>query len=425
MYTVDDTKNEYDDEEYQNNSYWGSNRELIIKIIIIILCVIVLVWLIIALRKNNKNNEIVYDPNVHNANVLKVRKAAEKYFFTDRLPGDKLTNKVTLTTLINNNLTSEIVDANNKVCNDNNSYATLTNEVSSYVLRINLACSTNEKEEIFFYNKNTYLCLNCEDSKNMDTNDDSKEEDDFNYSCKAWSDWQEERVYNDLLEERTRVLVRGVKKGETKMEAVYGEWSEFDKTPIEEREGIEIETEVRVEKDWGEDQTSYSYITDSETIKVVGVNTIYTGGGSYSYCPDGFKKDNNRCISDRTTGNLNYIQYNSSDYIIYNKPCNDVRVIKNSNGKYEKTYIGCQYSTITGMKTKSSGGSSQTIYTYKELVDTEVTYYRFRTVSNEEIKEEDTYTEGYYEENMLPSGYEKIRGSEKTEYSYKIAVCEK
>ena len=149
MYTVDE-KYQDEEEEYtktDNNGSWKENKGLIIKIIIIILCVIILIWLISALKNSNNEKEIVYDPSVHNANVTKIRLAAEKYFFTDNLPKENETKNVTLNTLINRNLVGEIVDSNEKVCNDNKSNITLKRDLTKYILKIKLSCSTNEKEE--------------------------------------------------------------------------------------------------------------------------------------------------------------------------------------------------------------------------------------------------------------------------------------
>ena len=41
------------------------------------------------------------------------------------------------------------------------------------------------------------------------------------------------------------------------------------------------------------------------------------------------------------------------------------------------------------------------------------------------VTEDSVITDGYMEESSLPSGYVKLEGSEKTQYSYKIKVCEK
>ena len=79
MYTIDDDNNQFDDDEVIEEKSWNNRTGLIVKIIIIILCVIVLIWLIKALKSNN--NTKVDDGTIHASNVLKVRLAAEEYYF--------------------------------------------------------------------------------------------------------------------------------------------------------------------------------------------------------------------------------------------------------------------------------------------------------------------------------------------------------
>ncbi len=422
MYTVDDKYQ--DEEEYtkvDNNGSWQENKGLIIKVIIIILCVIALILLISSLKKSN-DNVVAYDPNVHNANIVKVRLASERYYFMDNLPSNNETKKVTLQTLKEKKLLDDVIDSNAKVCSNSESYVTLTNDKTTYILKIKLSCTKQEKEETFFYSKDNYACLNCNGNTYMDgkadINDDTINK--YNYSCKIWSEWSSERVNDLSLSERTRVLVKGVKRGKKGETITYGEWSEFTEEKIEERDDIEIETKKVVENRWSEEKTTNSQITDSATIKVL--NTTRTGGGSYTYCPDGYTKKGDKCISDKPVkGDLNYIEYNT--YNITNKPCDDVRVEKNSDGKYETVYKGCLYTKEIDVKKGKRSGT--VTYTYQELVPTEVTYYRYRTIKKEVEFEDDIYTDGYYEESKLPYGYEKLDGSEKTEYSYKITVCEK
>ena len=37
-------------------------------------------------------------------------------------------------------------------------------------MKINLSCSTNDKEEVFYYHRNTLACLNCSDNTRMKGN---------------------------------------------------------------------------------------------------------------------------------------------------------------------------------------------------------------------------------------------------------------
>ncbi len=431
MNTYDDYEKEVAEyENYYDNYNSGFNkRNLIIKIIIIIVCIGLLIWLFALLKNNNRN--IVYDENLHNSNVEKVRLAAEKYFFIDNNLPVNNTKTINLKTLIDKGLVEEIVDANKKVCNDNKSTIFLSKN-SSYVLTINLSCSTDEKEEIFFYDLTNLSCQNCNgktimDGKNIKPKDDKPIVEpvinepvvESGYSCKEWSNWQSEREDNEMLSERVRTLVKGVKKGETITKKVYGNWSEYILNPILEEANIEIEKMEKVESKWSENKETTSPITSSDKIKIVDTRT--TGGESNSYCASGYSRSGNICVSDAIyTADLTPSQYNS--YYVINKPCNDSKT-EYQNGKFVLVRKGCRYRLTDSLKTSSS--PSVTTYVYQELEEYPVTYYRYRDVKTETIKQDDIYTTEYFEENNLPQGYEKVPGSEKKEYSYKISVCEK
>ena len=436
MYTENNVNyNDYDEyyDEENNNTSNDNKRGIIIKIIIIAICLIILIWLIIALKKSN-NHDVVYDPSVHVENVSKVRFAAEKYFFIENnMPKKGEVKTVTAQTLINKGLTTEIVDANKRVCNDLKSTASLEEESTTYTLRIKLSCSTDENEEVFYYKKDSYICLNCNgitnmDGKNISNNDNKKNDENDNisnekdYSCTEWSDWTRERVNSSSLKERTRTLVIGVKHGGTKKEEIYSEWSEYTKTPLEPMDGVEVEAKVETEKVWSEPKTSQETKENSETVKVL--STSNEGGESYTYCPKGYKKEDNKCVSEnKERGDLTYLEYNSGNYYIYNKPCDAFNTERNSEGKYEIVYKNCLYSKTTDIKKGYS--ESYTVYNYQELVETQTVYYRYRTKTISTVQEQDEYTKTYYEVDKLPKGFVKVDGSEVVEYSYMYAVCEK
>ena len=100
--------------------------------------------------------------------------------------------------------------------------------------------------------------------------------------------------------------------------------------------------------------------------------------------------------------------------------CEGAETLKNKKGVYELTYLNCKYNKKINL---SSSSSSYTVYTYQELEEKDVTYYRYRIVS--ESKGKDIYTDKKYEEDNLPSGYVKVKGTEEVYYSYKITNCEK
>ena len=433
MNTYDDYANEYEREveEFEDNYYNNGNNNsykkgLIIKIIIIIICVILLVWLLLLL-KNSKGKNVVYDEKLHIENVTKVRLASERYFFlNNNLPDNGQDNQISLKTLIDNKLIDEVVDANKKVCNDDKSKISLS-KGNNYILRINLSCSTNENEEVYFYDLENLACKNCDGNTYMDgsngvppkEDEQQEQQEETGFSCKEWSNWQREKVNDSSLTERVRVLVKGVKKGNTTTKKVYGDWSEYILNPILEEPGVEVEKMDKVETQWSDNKETTSYIEESDTIKIVDTRT--TGGGSRSYCASGYSKSGSICVSDKVyTADLTPSQYNSL-YVI-NKPCNDVKT-EYISGKYILMRKGCKYRLTDSLKTSSS--PSVTTYIYQELEENTVTYYRYRTVSEETITEDDVYTTELYEENKLPEGYTKVSGSEIYEYSYKVTVCEK
>lgn len=431
MYTVDDKK-EYEEEEEEiiEESFWQRNRSLIFKILIILVCIIILILLIKALKKNN--NVVTYDENTHNANVLKVRLAAEEYFFiNNNIQKDKI-NEVTLDTLYRNKLLEEVVDGDHKTCHTTKSYVTLAEDGNLYAMKIKLNCSTEEKEEVFYYSTQNMACLNCNgktlmtgilpDKKDDDTKTDEKTIDYGKYSCNAWSSWTTERINDDMLTERTRTLVKGVKLGGYKENVVYGEWSNWTETPITATSTLEVEQKAVNEQRWSDNKTSTSTITESATVKIVSTEKV--SGTTVSTCPSGYKKSGSKCVSTKLyKGDLTYTQYNSGKYEVTNKPCASLNTEKDANGKYVWVYKSCQYRKVTSTKKTTSKG--YTIYTYQELETIPVTYYRSRTKTIEKVKIDDVYTIDYYEEKNLPSGYTKVSGSEKVEYSYKLSSCEK
>lgn len=418
MYTIDDEQKDlYEDEDYESSN-WDNRKGLIFKIIIIVLCIIVLIWLIKALKSNSN---LVDNGEIHMANTEKIRLAAEDYFFLKNNKNN--TSYVTLSGLKNAGLISDVVDANNKVCSDTGTNVNLDNDIDAYKMTIKFSCSTTNNDEVFYYHKNTLACLNCSGKTHMDGKkvvvvDDDKENEypeDDKYSCSTWSDWTTERVNNSYLTERTKVLVQGVKYG---TKTVYGDWSGYTTTPIVKTDEIEIDTRVETINTWSEVKTGTNVDTNNAKIKVISKETVSDNSNT---C-DGFI-ENNICYSNKVTvGNLSYSEYLSGKYKVKKAYCEDVKTLKNSEGRYEVTYIDCEYNTkISEVDKKES--SSYTVYTYQELETKDITYYRYRTINT--VNEPVQYTKTKYEENNLPTGYVKVAGSEEVYYSYKYAYCEK
>lgn len=430
MYTVDDDKkfDEYEENEVQSWNFWQQNKDIIIKLLIIIACIIILIILFKALKTSKT---VVYDEKIHNTNISNVRLAAEDYFFVKKnLPKDGSTSEVTIAKLTQGGLIKEVVDANNKVCDIDTSVVSLLSDKDVYKLTIKLNCSTKEKEEIFYYSKANGACLNCNGKTlvngNINNNDTEKtntsEFDYSKYSCQSWTDWSSNKMNDPLLAERTRTLYKGVKLGGYTEQIEYGEWSTWSTNLIEANDNTEVETKVENEEKWSSEKTSVTALVESDKLKVI--RTEQVAGSSTTSCPSGYQLSNKTCISKtKYTSDLTYKQYNSGSYQIENKPCEAVNTEKDENGNYIWVYKNCQYRKITS--TKKSTSSAYTIYVYQELESVPVTYYRYRSKSVVNVKEKDIYTDNYYEENNLPSGYQKDLNNIKTEYSYKLSVCEK
>ena len=421
MYTVDDNYNDEYEEETNDESFWNNNHGLIIKIIIIILCVIVLFWLISALNNNSNTSD---NCETHQNNVTKMRLASEKYFFINKNYNKTGVNTVTLSSLKSNNLINDLVDANNRVCNEYNSNTSLERDIGNYKMTINLSCSTNDKSEVFYYHGNTLACLNCNGETYMDgktiPEDDDKDitPDPYEkYSCNSWSDWSTTRVSLPYLEERVRKLYKGIKY-ETIENITYSDWSEFSPNKVTPDDKTEVEEKIVSEEKWSIEKITTNRPTESEKLRIVSVNHISSG---QSGCKSGYDEKDGKCYSkEEFVSDLTYSEFNSGKYQVNNGLCNGIRTEMNSEGKYEITYKGCRYNKIT----EKSKGSSYTEYVYQELEKVDTPYYRYRTKTIIEEKKE-IITDKYYEENSLPSGYEKYIQSEKNEYSYKLSSCEK
>ena len=443
MYTEDDNA-KYEDEYVEYNSV-NNRTSLIIKIIIIVICILVLIWLIKSLNSNRYSNN---SGKAHDENVLLIRLASEEYFFVkNKINEVKVVN---LQTLKNEGLKQNIIDDNGKVCNDNNTKVLVNKENSNYKMTVILSCSTNDKEEVFYYNDKTLACNNCNgqtimDGKNYvvaDKKEDTKQEennggnnnvtdnisDDNNtsieYSCISWTDWSKDRIYDSSLTERTKTMVLGVKRGNTISKKEYGNWSEYTKNPITPSDTLEVETKVEYNQSWSSPKTSNNIDVDNKNIKIISIDEEETDSIS---CPSSYISYNNKCYDYKEkVGNLSFKEFNSGDYKVNNGLCEGVKTLKNTDGKYVLTYINCRYHEIAkDISSVERISTGEVTYTYQELITTSTTYYRSRTVTTINESEDDIYTEKKYEESELPIGYEKVDGSEEVYYSYKLTVCEK
>ncbi len=418
MYTIDDQNEEslYEDGGYESSN-WESRRGLLFKIIIIILCVIVLIWLINALKSNNYSD----NGQIHIENTEKIRLAAEDYFFLKN--NKSKSNYISLSGLKKEGLISDIVDANNKVCSDSGTGVNLDNDYDTYKMTVKFSCSTKDKDEVFYYHKNTLACLNCSGNTHMkgktvvinDNGDNDNKKADIEepeYSCVEWSPWSKNRVNDPYLIEKTSVMVTGVKYGNRKE---YGDWSEYTTSPITSATGLEVETKTVTENVWSKPKTGSGININSPSIKVLSSQKVSGSGGCNGHM------ENNVCYSNKvTTGNLTYKEFISGDYNVKKENCKGVKTIKDKNGLNVLTFIDCEYNIKVEIP---KSNTTYTVYTYQELEVKSITYYRSRTVK--EINEPNEYTYTKVEEKDLPEGFVKLEGSEETFYSYKLATCEK
>ena len=416
--------NYYYEENQESNDTSNNNNKisLIIKILIIIVCIAVIIWLVVKLKNNN--NVTYNDVNVYASNIEKVRIASEKYFFLDdNLPKTNDQKMVKLATLIKKGYVGDVVDANQKVCNDLKSMITLRDDGTRYVLVIKLSCSTDDPEKIFYYDLKNFTCLNCNgatmmDGKNTSYADEKTEKEKSNYSCNLWSDWSFDKENDPNLEEKSRVVVLGVKKASNTCEV----WSDYTTSSVNVGVNGLSESIDEVVTTWSDNKTSKTPVSDSATIKVVSVNNV--GAKSYTSCPEGYTAySDSQCISKTIkTADLTYQQYVRGGYNIINAPCNAIDTEKGSDGKYNIIYKGCQFRDLVSSITKTEGGYTE--YVYQEKITSTVKKYRYCTkLAANGAKDE--FTKEYYEEEFLPQGYEKVPGSEKTQYSYRLKVCEK
>lgn len=416
MYTIDDEQRNLPEEEYYENNNWDNYKGIVFKVIIIILCIIVLIWLFKALNSNK--NSINFD-EIHASNTEKLRLAAEKYFFIENNKGK--VRYVTLAGLKSEGLIDNIVDANNETCDEHNTNVELQTDIDAYVMNIDFSCSTRDQDEKFYYHRNNLSCLNCKNAKtNMKGNNvvainDSKPiSNKTEYFCNEWSNWSKERVNDDTLTERKRVLVQGVKYEDgTK----YGNWSEYSETPVLKSNNIEVETKTEKVRTWSEIKTGTDIDTTNPNIKVISTNVV---DEAKTECTNGYIY-NNVCYSNEVTvGNLTFSEYTSGNYNIKTISCDGAKPSTNKDGKYDLLYTNCRYNVkLADIKNTNP----YTVYTYQEALDRDVTYYRYRVVVKGDRKT--TYTDKKYEENNLPSGYVKVNGSEEIYYSYKLNTCEK
>lgn len=415
--------NEYlNESEDSNNTKSPFNKSLIFKIVLVVLAIILIIFLVFKIKNRNYDNSN-NDNNsnsesylvVFNDNITTLREAAYEYFFTrGNIPEEGETLTINVADLIEQGLITEIKDYDGSVCGYNTSYASLTRNTNDYLLEIHLLCPSIENTVSYYYDLE-YNCLNCNgedyvpsDDDSNDNNDDTttddtddtttddkdnnEDKDDNNNNdkddttelvCQDFGDWTTEYINDPSLDRESRVLVIGYKENIS-----YGEWSTPSTIAITPSNTLEVKTEVKTEtrtetSDWSQESTTKPASKEGREISSRNVTSTYTtqsctGGTTYTKQTTFWDDDAIRCVA---TGIGKFTCTYKTERV-----CKDVK------------------------KTKTT-----TYYKYRDTktYTENVTYY-----SSREIKKNLVYTD-YILESEMPSGYQKLAGSEVTQYRYR------
>lgn len=405
MYTEE---NEFDYNDYlnenenlnsNNNSF---NKGIIIKAILVVLCIILVIFLVFKIKNNNTNKNNVNNTDnevlVFNNNVEIIKKAAEEYYFTSKnIPEEIGEEKViNLTRLKTENLITEIRDYNGLACGMNTSYASIVRNKNDYLLKIYLLCSNLENTVEYYYDLEGN-CLTCngevyissDEDDNQDNIDDSTDnkEDGNNETilvCGEFGAWTTEYIEDPTLERESRVVVIGYKDNYT-----YSDWSEPTKEILTATDNKEVKTEEKEEvitktSDWVSGLSSKPEAKEGRKIESYTKKKTYT-----TY----------KTTTEKYTKNLTMRDPEADS-------CTTTGIGK----------VTCTYTKI--VKTPVTKTKNVTYYKYQDTTTETVktTYYQSRDI----IKSETSYTD-YILENEMPEGYQKLSGSETTQYRYREA----
>lgn len=398
MYTEE---NEFDYDDYlEDKNDFNSNKNLfskgnIIKAILVLLCIIIIIFLVFKIKNsnssnNNSNNNSNNSSLVFNNNLSILKSVGESYFFNlGNVPTEVGEEKVVrVKELIDGNFITEIKDYNGSVCGYNTSYISVTKNSNDYMMKINLLCPSNEDSVIYYYDLD-YNCLTCNGEDYISTNDKTEEpvekdeekteEKEEVLVCGSFGEWTDEYIEDPTLERESRTVVIGFTQNIT-----YGEWSEGTTSPITATDTLEVKTETKEE-----------------------TKTSYTSWSSYSKSKPSSKEG--REIKTKTSSSQSC---STSTYTV-ERTSWDSSALKCTTSGIGK--VVCTYEKETCKTVKT------TYYKYRDTITETVnnTYYYSRQINKGEL----IYT-NYILESEMPSGYQKLSGSEKTQYRYREA-CSK
>ena len=402
MYTEE---NEFDYNEYlnenseQNYNNKSSNKGLIIKALLIFLCLFIRIFLVFKIKNNNSNNNSnipnkVDNVLVFNNNVANLKTRGEIYFFeSENYPkevGEE--SSVTINNLIGTGLVTEVLDYDGSTCGYNTSYLSMTRNHNYYLLKIFLRCPSMEDSVTYYYDLE-YNCLNPngeeytpDEDIETEVEDENQEQDSETQVCGDFSEWTTEYIADNSLEKEERTVIIAYKDN-----IVYGEWSEPTQTPIEPSENLEVKVEEKQEMvskttDWIDSGTTKPEEKEGREIESSTESVPYSSKVAnkvtYTETKELTKWDN---TADRCT--------------------------TKSFGKVTCTYTKTKtvYDYVTKYKTVTN-------YKYRDTTQELVNfvYYTSRTIT----KGETIYTD-YILESEMPEGYQKVVGSEVTQYRYR------
>lgn len=207
-----------------------SLRNTLLQILLIIIFIFILVWLFptkdymkdnfVTKTELQESLESIYGRNFAD-NIESMRSAAKDYFTNERLP-KKVGESVTLTLkeMVNKKLIVPFVDSNNKACDFEDSYVTVTKQDGEYHLKVQLTCSDYSDYIIDYLGCYDYCddCNTTKPSKNTNTTKPTTTpEKEKNYEYKYlkkivslntysnWSDWSEWSTNYKAVDNLTQV----------------------------------------------------------------------------------------------------------------------------------------------------------------------------------------------------------------------------
>ncbi len=302
-----------------------SIKRIVVTILLIILVICILLWIfpIKKFKKNGTENELTFSEKF-NYNLKVLQNAGFSYYYTATQPknnGDK--TSISLANLVKKGYLIQLKDDNGNLCDQNNSYVELTkNDKNDYELKSYLKCGN---EENFTTKKMT-----CSNFKN---------------NCKTTTKTVTKNTNKNTTTTNTKnntVTYYRYLYSCPKNEKSYSNWSDWTSNYIASSSNVEVQTKVDYER---------KYVKVGTETKPVTTNVVETVTET--------KEEERRYVNTKPTDAKSCYSVARSSYTLY--ICKfDVEV------KKDKVVPKVTYETTD-------------VYGWK---NTPVTYYRYRTVAN-------------------------------------------